>query len=101
MTSTGVLTIAITFNLYSCNHPFANEFFNWRQLNDALISVYKRCPSVVLDVAFYYLLNLGEPPDVCDDARTRLAPVLEAGMRVNIVRRVCYNTRMPILFWQQ
>lgn len=99
ITSTRISTIVLTFNAYTCDHLFTREFFNWRHLNDAIISVHKRCPMAALDVAFCYVLNVGSPPEVREDLLARLAPVHEAGMRVNIATHVRNEKRPPILFW--
>ena len=106
-TTTGMVTACLISTTTQWVHDLesdmlearADEFFNWRHLNDAIISVHKRCPMAALDVAFCYVLNVGSPPEVREDLLARLAPVHEAGMRVNIATHVRNEKRPPILFW--
>ncbi|EPS96094.1 hypothetical protein FOMPIDRAFT_93246 [Fomitopsis schrenkii] len=97
VTSTALVTIGLTVNLFRCNSLFSQEFFDWRRLNDALLSVHKRRPLAALSVDFRFIIYHGEPPDVHEPLQTRLAPVLEAGMQVNISSHA-YSSRIPHSF---
>ena len=54
----------------------------------------------MLSITFSYLIYEGELSDVCEEVRSRLGPVLETGMQVNIATRVHYSNS-HVLFQQQ